>query len=140
MESQQPLNDRELCRLDILRRLKAAVRVTVDGLEDQLSHLQVRQLLLEDVNVVAAGMQRRESQLHPLLAVVAVVVVGRHVRDLILPEDPDEPSRQRRLTGCRVADDAEQDRTGHGVDGIARMCKCSGARESSGGFRARWAL
>jgi hypothetical protein len=51
--------------------------------------------------------------LRSLLAVVAVIVVGGDVRDLLLPENPDEPARQRRLAGAGISDDAEQDWSRH---------------------------
>jgi hypothetical protein len=73
----------------------------------------VREVLLEDVHVVAVWVQRRKPVLGTLSAVVAVVVVGGDVRDLLLAEDPDQTSRQGRLAGRGIADDAEKNRSRH---------------------------
>ena len=99
-------------RPDVLGGGKGPVLMAVDGLDDRLARPQVRQMLAQDVQVVAVRVQRGETALGPLLAVVAVVVVGRDVRDLVLAEDPNQPARQRRLARRGVADDAEQDRVG----------------------------
>ena len=70
-------------------------------------------MLGEDVEVVAVGVERRDVPLGPLLAVVAVVVVGAEVRDLVVAEHADEAARDRGLPGPGVADDAEHDGTRH---------------------------
>ena len=88
--------------------------MAVDGLEDRAAGAHVREVLLHDVEVVALGVQRRDAALGALAAVVAVVVVGGDVRDVLVAEQPHEPARDRRLAGGRVADDAEDDGTGHG--------------------------
>src|ERR1700694_5184074 len=93
-------------------------------------------MLLEDVDVVAVGMQRRKPPFRSLPAVVTVVVVRRHVRDLFLSEDPQQAPRQRRLASRRVADNAKQDRTGHAVDGIARCSSASTAASEQASSRA----
>ncbi len=92
---------------------KVPLLVPVNRLDDWLSRSQVREVLLEDVQVVALGVQRREPALGTLPAVVAVVVVGRRVRDLLLAEDSYEAARERGLAGGRVADDPEQNWAGH---------------------------
>jgi hypothetical protein len=56
--------------------------------------------------VVAVGVQRGDRALGALAAVVAVVVVGGDVRDVLVAQQPHEPARDRRLAGGRVADDA----------------------------------
>ena len=56
--AQQPLDDRELARLDVHGGPERAVLVLVDGLEDGPSAAHVREVLLHDVEVVAVGVQR----------------------------------------------------------------------------------
>ncbi len=56
-------------------------------------------MLGEDVEVVALGVERRDVALGALTSVVAVVVVGAEVRDLILAEDANETPGDRRLPG-----------------------------------------
>ena len=68
---------------------------------------QVREVLGEDVEVVAVGVERRDVPLRPLPPVVAVVVVGAEVRDLVLAEHAHEAARDRGLPGPGVAHDAE---------------------------------
>ena len=97
---EQALDDRELRRPDVLGRGKRPVLVAVNGLDDRLARTQVSEMLVEDVDVVAVGVQRAEPMLGALLAVVAVIVVGGDVRDLLLAENPDKPARQRRLAGA----------------------------------------
>ncbi len=113
VEAEQALDDRELPGAHVAGRLERAVAVPVDRLEDRLPGAKVRQVLAEDVEVIAVGMERRDPALRPLRAVVAVVVVGRHVRDLLLAEDAHEPPRERRLARRGVADYAEKDGTRH---------------------------
>jgi hypothetical protein len=43
-----------------------------------------------------------------------VVVVGARVGDRVLAEDAHEAAGDRGLAGGRIADDAEDDRAGHG--------------------------
>jgi hypothetical protein len=69
----------------------------------------VREVLLQDVEVVAVRVERGESAFGPLLAVIAVIVVGRDVRHLLFAQDPNQTTRQRRLAGRGVTDDAEKD-------------------------------
>ena len=80
--AQQALDDREALRAHVDRRAERAVLVAVDRLEDRLAPAQVRQVLGDDVDVVAVGVKRRDAQLGPLPAVVAVVVVGADVGDV----------------------------------------------------------
>ena len=87
MKAEQALDDDEWgpsTRADVLRGGERPVLVTVDGLHDRLSRPQVREMLLEDVEVVAVRVQRCEPVFDPLLAVVAVIVVSRDVRYLVL--------------------------------------------------------
>ena len=72
-------------------------------------------MLGHDVQVVAVRMQRRDAALGALLAVIAVVVVGGDGRHLLLAEDANQPAGHGRLSGRRIADDAEDDGARHGV-------------------------
>ena len=85
---------------------RAILRVVLDQQNPQsgrhknrLAAAEVREVLGDDVEVVAVGMERREPDLGPLLAVVADVVIAGDVRHALLTEDPDEPARQGRLAG-----------------------------------------
>ena len=71
------------------------------------------EVLLEDVEVVALRVERRDVPLGALPPVVAVVVVGAEVGDLVLAEHPHEPAGDRGLSGPGVADDAEHHRARH---------------------------
>ena len=113
VEREQALGDHEALRLEVVRRAERAVGVLVDGLHDRLVRPQVAEVLAEDVEVVAVGMERRDVALGPLLAVVAVVVVGAEVGDLVVAEHAREPTPDRGLAGARVSDDAEHDWPGH---------------------------
>ena len=70
-------------------------------------------MLGEDVEVVALRVERRDVPLGALPPVVAVVVVGAEVRDLVLAEHAHEPAGDRGLSGPGVADDAEHHRARH---------------------------
>ena len=100
VEPQQALDDRELRRPDVLGRGKRPVLVAVHGLDNRVARTQVPEMLVQDVDVVAVRVQRGEPMLGALLAVVAVIVVGGDVRDLLLAENADKPARQRRLARC----------------------------------------
>ena len=113
VERKQALGDQEAAGGEIVGRAEGAVTVLVDGLHDRLVCAQVAQVLLEHVEVVAVGVERCDVALCPLPAVVAVVVVGAEVGDLVLAEDAHEPARDRRLPRPRVADDAEHHRARH---------------------------
>ena len=113
VEAEHPLDDRELGRGDVLGRRQRSVAVAVDGLEDRLAGAQVDEVLLEDVQVVGVGVQRRQPLLGALGPRVAVIVVAVDVRDPRLAEDAHEPARQRRLAGGGVAADSEKDRPWH---------------------------
>ena len=91
MEREQAFGDHETLRVEVLGRAEGAVPVLVDRLHDRLVCPQVLEVLREDVEVVAVGVERRDVALGPLLAVVAVVVVGAEVRDLVLAEDAHDP-------------------------------------------------
>ena len=65
--------------------------MVVDRLEDRLPVAKVAEVLSEDVEVVRRGLERRDSDLGPLLAVVAAVVVATDVGDAATIEDPTTP-------------------------------------------------
>ena len=113
VEAEQPLADDEAPRHEVVGRAEGAVGVLVDGLHDRLLAAQVHEVLAEDVEVVALGVERRDVPLGPLPPVVAVVVVGAEVRHLVLAEHAHEPARDRGLPRPGVADDAEHDGTRH---------------------------
>src|SRR6202022_2601992 len=94
-------------RLNVDRRPERAVLVAVDRLQNRLAATQVNQMLGDHVDVVALRMPRRDPQLAPLPAVVAVVVVRADVGDVVLAEHTHEPTGDGRLARRRVADDAE---------------------------------
>src|SRR5262249_43693094 len=129
--AEQPLDDRELPRLDQHERPEGAVGVLVDGLQVSVARAQVAEMLAHDVYEVALGGQRRDVPLRALLAVVAVVVVGADVGDVVLAEHADEAAREGRLARRRVADDAEDDRARHyAAPGIIGS-ESSGSRSSA---------
>ena len=70
VEVEQPLDQEELRRTDVCRRLELARLVAVDRLENRLTPPQVREVLSEDVQVVGVGVQRRDTELAPLPAVI----------------------------------------------------------------------
>ena len=112
-EREQALGDQEAAGHEVVGRPEGAVDVRVDRLHDRVAVPQVAEVLGEDVEVVAVRMERRDVALGPLLAVVAVVVVGAEVRHLVVAEDTHEPARDRGLPGPGVTDDAEHDRPRH---------------------------
>src|ERR671919_1117036 len=76
-------------------------------------------MLLEDVEVVAVGMQRCDPAFGALCAVVAVVVVRSDPRHLALAEQAHEAAGERGLAGCGVADAPEEDRAGHQATNVS---------------------
>jgi hypothetical protein len=88
-------------------------------------------VLGEDVEMVAVRVKRRDSELGPSLAVVAVVVVGADVSDMILAESSYQPAGDRRLAGSGVADDAENDRARTNQSPSARTDRSAGGHEST---------
>ena len=90
-------------------------------------------MLGEDVEVVAIRVERRDVALRALLAVVAVVVVGAEVRDLVLTEDTLKAPCDRRPCGARVSDDAEHDRARHQRHNLRTTSDNRSKRSSPGG-------
>ena len=85
----------------------------IGRLQDRPLHREGFEILRHDVEIVGVGIERRDAHHLALRAVVAVVVVGRHVRDLLLAQYPGKAARQRRLTTGRIADDGEHRRLSH---------------------------
>ena len=113
-EVEQSLDHHEAVRAHVLRRPKPAAAVVVGGLQYRLPLTDVRQVLPENVEVVGGRVQRRDAELAPLLAPVAVVVVAADVGDVFAPaEDPDDAAGQGGLPGGGVPDNPEDDRTSH---------------------------
>ena len=71
------------------------------------------EVLGDDVEVVAIGMQWGDPELGALLAVVAVVVVDADMGDVFLAQHADQPPGDGGLTGRRIADDPEDHGTRH---------------------------
>ena len=92
-----------------------AVKVAINGF-GRIGRLVLRALVesgREDVEVIALGVERGDVPLGSLPPVVAMVVVGAEVGDLVLAEHPNEPAGDRGLSGPGVADDAEHHRARH---------------------------
>jgi hypothetical protein len=106
------------------------ILVAVDGLEDRLAPAQVREMLGDDVDVVAVGVQRRDLELGPLRAVVTVVVVGADVGHVLLAQHAHQPAADRGLAAGRGADGAEDDRPRQ------QAMSCASIRMSSTGVAA----
>src|SRR5690349_17966880 len=78
-------------------------------------------------------MKRCDAALGALFAVIAVVVVGRDCGHPLLAKDANQPPCHGRLSGRRVADDAEDDGARHGsllaiersAQGRLRVTGCS---------------
>ena len=88
----------------------------VNRLENRLAVVQALEMELEDVEIVAIGMQSRDGSPRSLVAVVLVIVVTAHVGDSLRPEQVHQAFGERRLARGAVADDAGDDRSacGHG--------------------------
>jgi hypothetical protein len=71
----QALDDEDLGRLDGLGRVQQAGDVVVDGLLDGLALLERLHLLVHEIEVVGAGVQRRHGLLLAPVPVQGVVVV-----------------------------------------------------------------
>ena len=71
------------------------------------------EVLRQDVEVVAGGVERGDVALGALTPVVAVVVVGAERGHVVLAEDAHESAGHGRLPGSGVADDAEHHRARH---------------------------
>ena len=133
--AEQPLDDGEALRAHVDGGPERPILVAVDGLEDRLAPAQVREMLGDDVEVVAVGVQRGDLELGPLRAVVAVVVIGADVGDVLLAQHPHQAAADRGLAAGRVADDAEDDRPRHHAMSCAsiRMSSTRGGRDPGAG-------
>jgi hypothetical protein len=96
--------------------------MAIDGLEDRVAPAQVGQMLGDDVHVVALGVQGGDAELGALRSVVAVVVVGADVGDVVLAQHAHQAAADRRLAARRIADDPEDDRAGHHTMSWASIC------------------
>ena len=137
VEVEQSLHQQELRRAHVDRRLELSGLVAVHRLEHRLPAAEMPDVLGEDVEVVRVGMQGRDAELAPPPAVVAVVVVGRHVRHVRVAQHPREAAGDGGLAGARVADHAYDDRPRHrasrtGRRGRAAACLGSGGRTRRG--------
>src|SRR6185437_4209690 len=110
VQRQQPLHDDEVPWFHVLRPGQPAGVVVIDGLEYRVAGGQELQVLLHDVDVVAAGVQRGERQAGALLPVVAVVVVDADGGAAVGAERADQAGGDRRLARRAVAGDREHDR------------------------------
>jgi hypothetical protein len=111
--AEQALNNGEVVGRDVDGRPEGTVAVVVHGLEDRLAVSEVEQVLPHDVDVVALRVERRDVELGPLLAVVAVIVVRADVRHLLGAKDAYETSGDRCLACRRITDDAKNDWSRH---------------------------
>jgi hypothetical protein len=119
--AEQALDDREALRAHVHSRPERAVLMAVDRLEDRVAAAQVHEMLTDDVHVVAVRVQGGDAELGALCPVIAVVVIGADVGDVVLAQDADEAAADRRLAAGRVADDAEDHRPRHHVTSWASM-------------------
>ncbi len=78
VQRQQAMDDDEVVRFNEFRANAPARGVVVDRLEDRLAGGQQLQVLFEDVDVVAVGVERCERLVPPFRAVETVIVVGRY--------------------------------------------------------------
>ena len=83
--AEQALDDDVVLGLDVFGRVQLAGRMVVDRLQDRLAEPQQAQVLLDDVDVVAARVERGDADLGPLPARIAVVVVRADRRDPLGP-------------------------------------------------------
>jgi len=63
-------------------------------------------MLLQDVDVIAGGVEGRDPVAGPLAPVVAVIVVGADQGAALRPQDLGDAARQGGLAGGAVPDDA----------------------------------
>src|SRR5262249_23039280 len=86
--------------------------VVVGRLQHRLTPTEVREMLLEDVEMVGGRVQRRDAQLRALLTPVTVIVVATDVRDVFpSAEHADDSPGQGGLPGGGISDYSEDDRT-----------------------------
>ena len=99
---------------EVVGRPERAVGVLVDGLHDRLvasaGGARCWARMSRWLQSGWSGVMFRSARCLP---VVAVVVVGAEVGDLVLAEHAHEAARDRGLPGPGVADDAEHDRPRH---------------------------
>ncbi len=107
LQRQQPIDDGVGSWLQILRRAKRTVGVSIGRLENRALCRQRLEITSENVEIVRARIKRRDAHHLALRAVVAVIVVTGDVGDLFLSEDACESARQRRLAARRIANDGE---------------------------------
>src|SRR5215467_5394322 len=113
MVHQQPFGNHEPGRAQVDGRPECAVDMLVDRLEYGFVLPEMPDVAGQDVHVIASRVERRETALGALPAVVAVIVVGAEVRDLLLPKHPDHAPSDRRLPGARITNNAQHDRSRH---------------------------
>jgi hypothetical protein len=89
------------------------VLVAVDRLENRIAAPQVGEVLGDDVEVVAVGMQRGHPELGALLTTKPVIVVGADMSHVLLAEHTHQATRDGGLSGRRVTDDAKDDGARH---------------------------
>ncbi len=80
---------------DIFGRLERAMPMVVDRLQDRLAVAQQAQMLLQDVDIVGARVERRQARGGARLAVVAMIVVGADHRAVFLAQNLGDAYRQR---------------------------------------------
>ena len=74
---------------------KRAVPVVVDRLQDRFAGAQQAQMLLENVDIVGARVERRQARRGARLPVVAMIVVGADHRAVRLAQNLGDAYRQR---------------------------------------------
>src|SRR5205823_7147945 len=89
--AEQPLDHGETLGPHVHRRSERPVLVAVDRFEDRVSLPQVDEVLRDDVDVVAVGVQRRYAQLGSSLSVVPVVIIGQMWATLSSPSTRTRP-------------------------------------------------
>jgi hypothetical protein len=96
--SEQALDDDVGPRRQVSGGLEGAEFVIVDRLEDRLIVAQQLQVLLENVDLVAVGMQCRDASFRALGARIDVVIVRTDRQDLVIPAD----RMRSRVRGCQA--------------------------------------
>ena len=101
-EAQQSLEDDELSGFFVDRPLQSAVVVAVYRAQDGFALGNLFDVLLQDVDVVAARIQRRQTVLGPLHTVIAMVIVGADSSNPVGSQDVGNALGQGGLAGGGV--------------------------------------
>ena len=84
--------------------------MAIDRLQDRLATAKQAQVLLQDIDVVGARVERGKASLVALLAFKRVVIVRAKDRAVLFAENLRDSGRQGRLSRRRITHNAEDDR------------------------------